>query len=269
MKYLQAPSGPALLSGGLGFVYFEPLVINTYIRGKSSRSGVNRLYGAGGERRCPGVSLFFDKSGFARSESIHTPCGVLSHKHPGRMELTTEKIRRARSGDEEASREVILSARALAEKAHRSLARKVCRIDVSICLEDLLQDLAAKLQEERERWPPDYFRPWLIRVWKNLLIDRYREVIGVHQRRVDALPDEYGDDECTPLWLILDVRWACESSPETQREAIFHSIWQDMTYEEAAEALDTTKGSIRGRISRGYDRVREMLSAYKPPFDRP
>lgn len=181
------------------------------------------------------------------------------------MELTTEKIRRARNGDEEASRDIILSALSLAKKAYRSRAQGICETDKTICLDDLLQDFALKLQEMREKWPPDHFRPWLIRVWKNFLIDRYREAVNAHRDRVDAASEEYRDDN-PRLGLLMDVAKACDSLTELQRKALYCRFWQGMNYDEAAEALDITEGSYRGGISRGYERVRELLSEYELLF---
>ena len=141
-------------------------------------------------------------------------------------------------------------------------------MDAPICLDDLLQDFALELENTREKWPPKYFRPWLKRVWKNFLIDRYRKAAKICQIRVDASPEEYQDDEHPPPGLSLDVRRARESLTELQDKALYCKFWQDMSYEEAAEALNTTEGSIRGRISRGYDRVRELLSEHESLFDQ-
>lgn len=56
---------------------------------------------------------------------------------------------------------------------------------------------------------------------------------------------------------------ALEQLPLEQRTAIIFCDIQGLSYEEAAQAMQTNLGTIRSRISRGRARLRAYLQAHK------
>jgi len=59
--------------------------------------------------------------------------------------------------------------------------------------------------------------------------------------------------------LCLDIAAAVESLPEEQRVAVGLTAGQDISYEEAARAIGVPVGTFRSRLSRGRERLRQMI----------
>ena len=59
-----------------------------------------------------------------------------------------------------------------------------------------------------------------------------------------------------------------ESLPEDQRQVIVLRDIHDLPYSEIAKILGAEVGTIKSRISRGRERLREKLSAHPELFGR-
>ena len=59
------------------------------------------------------------------------------------------------------------------------------------------------------------------------------------------------------------IQRGLEQLPLEQRTAIILCDVQGLSYDEAAQAMETNLGTIRSRISRGRARLRTYLQAYK------
>lgn len=125
------------------------------------------------------------------------------------------------------------------------------------------------------------FRPWLLRIVSNGCYDVFRER-GRHPAvSLDAIlsPAEE-DDQAPPLAALpLDHQWdperaalrgeviaairagLLELAPE-QRLAIVLSDVQGLSYDEIAEVMETSLGTVKSRISRGRARLRDYLRAH-------
>ena len=57
------------------------------------------------------------------------------------------------------------------------------------------------------------------------------------------------------------LREAIALLPEDQREALVLTQLERVPYEEAAQMLDTTEGTVKSRVNRAKARLREILSA--------
>jgi RNA polymerase sigma factor (sigma-70 family) len=104
--------------------------------------------------------------------------------------------------------------------------------------------------------------PWLYGIARHVLL------VSVRKRRVEQTACERlgmlagADRATTPepdeTWLEgLDE--ALASLPEAQQDAIRLRIVEDLSYDEAADRLDTSPQAVRARVSRGLSALRKHL----------
>jgi RNA polymerase sigma factor (sigma-70 family) len=136
---------------------------------------------------------------------------------------------------------------------------------------DATQDTFVSAYQAIGRFRGGSFRAWLLRIATNACYDQLRER---QRKREDSLEDmlESGDD----LGIAADAQLSPESHalsaemlaaiarglrtlPPDQRAAVILSDVQGFSYEEIAEAMDCTLGTVKSRLSRGRMRLREFL----------
>jgi len=117
------------------------------------------------------------------------------------------------------------------------------------------------------------FRAWLLRIVVNACYDARRHAARRPTSSTDALAAEMGElpwaDERAPdpehVALSAETRATIEVAlatlPEDQRLAIVLVDMQQLSYEEAAEALACPIGTVRSRLARGRARMRDELLA--------
>lgn len=124
--------------------------------------------------------------------------------------------------------------------------------------------LEAWRQRDRVTTLNGSLKPWLLGVAANQI----RRVWRQHERRervrrrlhvVDTAEDHSAhvadriDDE-RRIRAVLDL---VDQLPEIQREILLLWAWEDLTYEEIAEALAVPIGTVRSRLSRAREHLRE------------
>jgi RNA polymerase sigma factor (sigma-70 family) len=108
--------------------------------------------------------------------------------------------------------------------------------------------------------------PWLLGLATNLIrnhlrgCDRGRRAVGrLGAERCDDLAEiAMGRAEAALLGPALAQ--ALEGIPDADRDALLLMAWNDLSYQEVAEALDVPIGTVRSRISRARLRLRARLS---------
>ncbi len=117
------------------------------------------------------------------------------------------------------------------------------------------------------------FKAWLLRIVVNACHDQHRRQQRRPATSMDAMVEEAGEapwadpDAPDPEAIVLtkETRRIIEAVlaelPDEQRIAIALVDMQDLSYEEAAEAMRCAVGTIRSRLARGRARVREQLLA--------
>ena len=60
--------------------------------------------------------------------------------------------------------------------------------------------------------------------------------------------------------VCMDIGQALEKLPPNQKAVILLVALEGVTYDEAAEILDISVGTVRSRLSRGRDRLRSSYS---------
>lgn len=117
--------------------------------------------------------------------------------------------------------------------------------------------------------------PWLLGVATNVLRNSRRS-----QRRYRAalarLPRERGGDFAADVDARLDderqmraVLRAFDKLPRADQDVLALCVWEELTYEQAALALDVPLGTVRSRLSRARGRLRELSEAGGHEWDEP
>ncbi len=137
----------------------------------------------------------------------------------------------------------------------RSLARN------SAEAEDLVHDALVRALERRSTFRTGAnLRNWLFSIVHNTHVDRMRSSVA-RRRRDDAAVLEAdiaypaGQEHAVRL---QQVRSAFMALPEDQREALHLVAVEDMSYQEAADALGIPVGTLMSRVSRARARLREF-----------
>lgn len=121
------------------------------------------------------------------------------------------------------------------------------------------------------------FSTWLYRITMNTCLDELRKRKNRPSTSLDGLVDAGWspvDAGETPERHALrrEVRQTLQAMiselPEDMRAAVVLRDIQGYSYDEIAEMLDTNVGTIKSRISRGRERLREKISGKSELFDR-
>jgi RNA polymerase sigma-70 factor (ECF subfamily) len=109
-------------------------------------------------------------------------------------------------------------------------------------------------------------RPWLFGIATNLLRDHFRAAKREENKleRSAALDTPSRSDEPGGLERKLlgpQLAEALQDTPAADREALLLLAWADLDYEQIADALSIPLGTVRSRIHRARQRVRESLEA--------
>ena len=109
-------------------------------------------------------------------------------------------------------------------------------------------------------------RPWLYGIATNLLAHHRRSEarrMGATARLLARRPA--GDDKTHEIIDRLDAEelWphvvdAVAPLPEGERDALLLYVWEELSYDEIARALDVPVGTVRSRLNRAREKLREL-----------
>lgn len=127
--------------------------------------------------------------------------------------------------------------------------------------EDLVHDALVKAFEHRQTFRSgSSLRNWLLSIVHNTHVDRHRAA-KVMSRRNDALLLE-ADLSYPPSQehavRLRQVRDAFMELPQDQREALHLVSLEDLSYQEAADALRIPVGTLMSRVARARERLRVL-----------
>ena len=149
-----------------------------------------------------------------------------------------------------------------------SVALRMCgnREDAQDCLQDAMLRIYRSLDRFKGQ---SAFSTWAYRITMNTCLDELRRRRSRAATSLDALLETGWDpaaETVTPedAAISAEQRRALEAAiadlPEDMRSAIILREMHDMTYEEISEALDTNIGTVKSRISRGRERLRQLIN---------
>lgn len=129
--------------------------------------------------------------------------------------------------------------------------------------EDLVQQTLIKAYRGWDRFDGGFLRSWLMRIMRNeMAYQKRREAAGL---QTSELNEDLGGDD--GLWDA--VAWRDQAQrileeldrlPPEYRLAVTLCDVEEMSYEEAAEAMDVPIGTVRSRVSRGRSMIRLRLT---------
>jgi RNA polymerase sigma-70 factor (ECF subfamily) len=144
--------------------------------------------------------------------------------------------------------------------------------------DDLMQTTFLRLHRARASYRPERpVIPWVLTIADNVRRDelrrRYRLPPEVDQVEMDQGEGEPGSgaslNEAEVGEEAEAVRAAIARLPESQRAVLHLHCYEELTFEQIAEALGTTPGAVRVRAARAYERLREELRGYLGPRKSP
>lgn len=131
--------------------------------------------------------------------------------------------------------------------------------------DDLVQDcLERAVSRWHQRRPDSEPRPWLFAILHNLAMTRLRRASS---RPRSAPLDEAGEGEfARPATQEDGLRHgellrALAQLPEDQRAVLLLVAVEELTYAEAARALDIPIGTVMSRLSRARERLHALVNA--------
>ena len=177
----------------------------------------------------------------------------------------TEMISRCQQGDQEALKEIF-------DKYHK----KVYRIAYGVVRQreealDIVQEVFIKLFRSIKNFKGrSNFYTYLYRMVTNTAIDHTRKT-GKHF--ISSLDDEGSFEpsdevEKGPERILLQkeleerVKWAMEKLPAEQRAALIFRDVEGLSYQEMAEAMGCSIGTVMSRLHYGRKRIQELLKDY-------
>lgn len=134
--------------------------------------------------------------------------------------------------------------------------------------EDLTQETFIRVFRSVQNYQPGTFEGWLHRITTNLFLDMVRRRSRI---RMEALPEDYDRvpaDEPNPEQIYHDSRLnpdlqaALDSLPPDFRAAVVLCDIEGLSYEEIGATLGVKLGTVRSRIHRGRQAIRDYLTAH-------
>ncbi|MEW6363075.1 MAG: sigma-70 family RNA polymerase sigma factor [Acidobacteriota bacterium] len=171
-------------------------------------------------------------------------------------EVDLALVRRTLAGDEAAFQEIL-------RKYQRRIFRICYRITgCEATAEDAAQEAFVRAYFALRRFDQSRpLLPWLVRIAVNRAIST-----AAHESPYVALPESFsetpaGDQEAAARSAEL-ARAAAEAVaalPPKLRVVLTLRVFEELSYQEIADTLDISIGTVMSRLSRGRDRIREKL----------
>jgi RNA polymerase sigma-70 factor (ECF subfamily) len=177
-----------------------------------------------------------------------------------RRELSPKIIESCRSGDRDAFRVLY----ELYKDRVYSIVLHFFRGD-PVVASDVTQQVFLKLMTSVHQFRGDAeFSTWLYRLVANACMDAARsrrsEVVSFDRWQMEAIAAPLSpEDEYVRTQMADSVRAAISALPPKFRIAILLRYFEDLSYEQMAEALNCSMGTVASRLSRGHKMLAERL----------
>ncbi|HSS63460.1 MAG TPA: RNA polymerase sigma factor [Gammaproteobacteria bacterium] len=129
--------------------------------------------------------------------------------------------------------------------------------------DDLVQETLARAISRRHLWVPrSRIRPWLFTIMHNLFVNDLQK-----QARTPALFAAEENDarlaakgHAETDLILRDLDRALAELTEEQREVVLLIGLEQLSYKETARVLGIPPGTVMSRLSRGRERLRDLIS---------
>ncbi len=126
--------------------------------------------------------------------------------------------------------------------------------------DDLVQDTLERAWSRVAQWRPGSdLRAWLFGIMHNLRVDQLRRgSLATHS--LDEAAGEVPTRATQADRLeVMDIEAALRQLPDEQREVLLLVALEEMSYAEVAAALGIPAGTVMSRLSRGRERLRQIM----------
>jgi RNA polymerase sigma-70 factor (ECF subfamily) len=186
-------------------------------------------------------------------------------------------VLRAREGDRDAFAQIV---RSYQRRIYAVAMRMTRRHEVA---DDITQDTFVRAYRSLGRFEAGRpLRPWLTRIAVNLAINYLNGVARRERPLVEDGPPEGEERSLRPARegsldsnperaleseeLASDLARAVDRLPVEQRTVFLLKVVEEMRYEEIANLLGISEGTVMSRLSRARGRLKAMLSAHLSPI---
>ena len=126
--------------------------------------------------------------------------------------------------------------------------------------DDLVQDTLERALVKRHLWREGSdLRAWMFTIMHNVFVNQVRSRASESRLREEGEPDVETPDRALDLLNIGDMDAALRKLPVDQREVLLLVALEDMSYLEAACALDIPVGTVMSRLFRARERLRVLM----------
>lgn len=184
--------------------------------------------------------------------------------------MTSEEllIKRAKSGDEQAFADIVR----LYEKAVYNSALYIAKSRDDAL--DISQEVFLKLWRTLPSYRGDAsLKTWIATITKTCAIDYVRSrnqksvaslTVGADEKETDVVDEDISSDPEKSLEQkerIAAVRKAVASLDEPIRQTLILREFHNLSYAEIATVMKISEGTVKSRISRGREQVKEFLKS--------
>ena len=181
-------------------------------------------------------------------------------------------IQRASGGDAEAFNSLM----GMHERRMYAVALRMCGNpeDAQDCLQEAMLRIYRAISGFKAQ---SSFSTWIYRITMNTCLDELRKRKSRPSTSLDGLveegwsPTDSGDSperHAVRREMRGKLRALIQELPEDMRAAVVLRDIQGYAYDEIADILGANVGTIKSRISRGREKLREKISARPELFDR-
>jgi RNA polymerase sigma-70 factor (ECF subfamily) len=131
--------------------------------------------------------------------------------------------------------------------------------------DDLVQDTLERAWARLSQWRAGSdLRAWLFSIMHNLRVDQLRRP-SVSTQSMSMDEREFGHFEAATRATqadeleVSDLESALNQLPDEQREVLLLVALEEMSYAEIAETLAVPVGTVMSRLSRGRERLRQVM----------
>ncbi len=133
--------------------------------------------------------------------------------------------------------------------------------------DDLVQECLVRAIKRIDSWQPGTnLQAWLIVILRNIFLNECRRakrervsLEGMRSAETTQIPAQQDVG-----LMLAELEAAFMSLSDDHREILTLVVIQGMTYEQAAEILGVTMGTIKSRLSRARTRLSEIMNGHEP-----
>ena len=130
--------------------------------------------------------------------------------------------------------------------------------------DDMLQELWLRLHQARHTYRRgEPVLPWVYAIARCVRVDHFRKRRRIERREVASAGIQYVAQEPEGSGLPTFGELLAPL-PESQREVLILLKVNGLSLEEVARATSSTVGSVKQKVHRAYDRLRDLLSNTTP-----